>query len=1174
MADPCLQGGSANVYGRSDEIRGVFDRMIATDEAIADAEERAGMTPDEQATAEAIEKLTARSLANLKWADNARSRYIKKLQSESREQRKAVRSEVQGEVEAMPIYRALRWISTGEMVSETGEEIKATEGFKLDKATVEALFPETMLNRPDLKKISRYTTKDGLHPDIVADMFGFRDGAQLILELTLADNIKAKVDAMTNQRMLERFGDMYNQEQIEQAADEAVHNDARAKAMAAELKAQEDAMAARQPTNRTDVRGRPITVNVLVAAAKAFADSLSSRTLTKDLRKSLFKYRQAEVRASKAWTAATKKGNTEDAIQAKRDQLLNMQTVKALQDAQVEVQKIMNLFDKITKGNNESLVSRGRNPDIVAAARAILAAYGVGGRQAKGAVEYLQVLKNTDPDLYDTMEASITGAMADAKDVKELTVQELRALKDEVESLWNLSKRSRQMEVEGQLFEMESLEQMLVGQMEANGVPQDVPGARGALTKSEIAATKLRTVRALLRRVEQWAESMDGKLNGPFSRFVFQPIKQAADRYRKERTVYYKQYRDLVKSMVPFMEAKIIAAPELDYEFGRGHNGVGMGELLHAMLHTGNESNKRKLLLGRNWATLNDDGTLDTTKWDQFVDRMHREGTLRKEHYDFMQSVWDMMDQMKAGAQKTHRIVFGRYFDEITAAPVITPFGVYKGGYVPAQADSRLVTDASIRALAEAENENMSFSFPTTAKGFTKGRTEYNRPLVLDLRSLSQHIDKVMLFTHMEPAVRDVNRLLRRRNVATTLNKIDNTIIESMLIPWLNRSARQQVETPIVGDGGVSKVLSVARSRAGMATMFGNISNTMQQITGFTLALVKVRNGHMRQALAQFAKSPRKMARDVAQLSSFMSDRMDNEIAAINGTINEILLNESVYAKAQNWTMKHSYFLQTAMANTMEPIIWTAAYNQAIEDGMNEAQAISFADGTIRQTQGTTLPEDVSRIESGPAYARIFTQFIGYFNMLANTNATEMNKIAKEVGVKRGAGKMFYIVMMGLLLPAWIGEAIAVAFRGGPDDEDHDGYLDDWFAQVFGMGTLKFTLATVPFVGQLANAGINRFNGNPTDDRVAAAPVVSLLESAAGAPASVYKAIVEEGSAAKAVKDVATLLTIVTGLPIRTVAKPIAYGVDVAENRVTPVNPVDVVRGALTGTPSPESKTP
>jgi hypothetical protein len=359
-----------------------------------------------------------------------------------------------------------------------------------------------------------------------------------------------------------------------------------------------------------------------------------------------------------------------------------------------------------------------------------------------------------------------------------------------------------------------------------------------------------------------------------------------------------------------------------------------------------------------------------------------------------------------------------------------------------------------------------------------------------------------------------------------------------------------------------------------MATMFGNISNTMQQITGFTLALVKVRNGHMRQALAQFAKSPRKMARDVAQLSSFMSDRMDNEIAAINGTINEILLNESVYAKAQNWTMKHSYFLQTAMANTMEPIIWTAAYNQAIEDGMNEAQAISFADGTIRQTQGTTLPEDVSRIESGPAYARIFTQFIGYFNMLANTNATEMNKIAKEVGVKRGAGKMFYIVMMGLLLPAWIGEAIAVAFRGGPDDEDHDGYLDDWFAQVFGMGTLKFTLATVPFVGQLANAGINRFNGNPTDDRVAAAPVVSLLESAAGAPASVYKAIVEEGSAAKAVKDVATLLTIVTGLPIRTVAKPIAYGVDVAENRVTPVNPVDVVRGALTGTPSPESKTP
>ena len=32
------------------------------------------------------------------------------------------------------------------------------------------------------------------------------------------------------------------------------------------------------------------------------------------------------------------------------------------------------------------------------------------------------------------------------------------------------------------------------------------------------------------------------------------------------------------------------------------HNGRGKAELLGAMLHTGNKSNLRKLLLGRGWA--------------------------------------------------------------------------------------------------------------------------------------------------------------------------------------------------------------------------------------------------------------------------------------------------------------------------------------------------------------------------------------------------------------------------------------------------------------------------------------------------------------------------------------------------------------------------------------------
>jgi hypothetical protein len=266
--------------------------------------------------------------------------------------------------------------------------------------------------------------------------------------------------------------------------------------------------------------------------------------------------------------------------------------------------------------------------------------------------------------------------------------------------------------------------------------------------------------------------------------------------------------------------------------------------------------------------------------------------------------------------------------------------------------------------------------------------------------------------------------------------------------------------------------------------------------------------------------------------------------------------------------------LQAAFDNVIGPIVWTGAYNQAIEEGMKDEQAVKFADSAVRKTQGSTLPEDISRIESGPAYARLFTQFVGYFNMIANTNGTALKNLVKDVGIKKGAGKAFYVLLMGVLIPAWVAEAIALAMRGGPEDEDDDGYLDDWLSSVLGMGTLKFALAGIPFLGQGINAGINRFNSNPTDDRIAASPAVSLIESSVAAPYSVYKAILDDGSAATAVRDVSTLMSVLTGLPIRGVARPVIYGVGVMEGRIEPEGPTDMIRGLLTGTASPESRVP
>jgi hypothetical protein len=211
-------------------------------------------------------------------------------------------------------------------------------------------------------------------------------------------------------------------------------------------------------------------------------------------------------------------------------------------------------------------------------------------------------------------------------------------------------------------------------------------------------------------------------------------------------------------------------------------------------------------------------------------------------------------------------------------------------------------------------------------------------------------------------------------------------------------------------------------------------------------------------------------------------------------------------------------------------------------------------------------------METGTPLTRAFVQFAGYFNMLANTSITAGRQIMREGGAMKYP-KLFAMILTGPMASLWIAEAISIAFRGGPDDEDDDGLLDDWFAQVFGAGTVKGTLAAVPGVGQLGTALANRiFTDNPMDDRASLSPMVSMIESGGGALITVPSAIFGEGSARTAVRDASTLISLLTGIPVYGVARPIRYMAGMAAGDIEPTGPVDVARGLATGSVSPESR--
>jgi len=1177
-------------YGRdlpilNDEVRSVFARMYASEEQVSQAEQVRNMVPmfqtQEQsgmddATWQAYQELyqeahdasvtdlTKASLRNMRWLSNAKSRILKELQRAADTQRKEVRAEVTAEVENDPIYLAMRYLKRGEIVLPDGTVQKSDGNYKFSIAALEQMYmgEGDKYALLDWSKLGHgkygMLSKEGLAPDVVAEMFGFPSGDALVRALLDAKPIDEEIRARTDARMEAEYGDMTDEREVQLKVEEALHNEARARFVAAELRF----------LNKST---QPVRV-MMQAARQAARDILAGKPI-RDIRPR--DYSLAEARAAKQTEKHMKKGEAVMAAKSKQNQLVQNQLAAEAVKARQEVEKAVESFKKLFKSDEK--MAKNRNMDLVDAARSILAYYGL-GQKGKAPTEYIEKLRTYNPDLYAELEPLIIDAATGSKDYTDLTLTEFRLMKEAVDTLWFQSKREKEVMIEGNAVALEQVTEELNARLAAIGIPTQVAGERAAPGKKDRAIRSFYDAKAATRRVEHWADATDGvKGVGPFTIYILRPIRQALDAYRAMRNVYTKQYvESIAKLDLPVAK---IEATELGYTFGNGNGGIGKAELLGAILHTGNESNYRKLLLGRGWGQLNPDGTLDDTAWRKFEARMIAEGKLTKQDYDWAQSVWDLNEDLKPMAQKAHHDLYGYYFKEVPATQIVNALGIWRGGYVPAKTDPFIVRDAQRQAKMEQLESDFRNAMPSTGMGFTKARVEYNKPLSLDIRVMAKHIDDVIRFVHVQPAVKDVLKILRNRQFADNLSRIDPTVIEDMLIPWLNRAARQITSEP-GKHKAVDAFWQTVRSRTGMSIMFANITNALQQFTGFFPAALKVKGRYLRSALASYVTSPTQTAEQVAELSPFMADRMNNQMIDIQDMMNDLVLNPTKFNKVQKWASHHGYFLQSAFQNMVDTVTWMGAYNQAlaelgadVSDKEAVREATQRADAAVRLTQSSLAPEDIAAFEVGTPFYRTFIQFSGFFNTMANLNVDEYIKVFRDMGWRGNKGKLAMIYVLGFMMPMILSDAIVRTLGGQWDDDDDDGYLDEFMEWFFGS-QVRGGVAMIPGFGPGVAAVMNAFNDKPYDDRMATSPAVSSLE---GATVGVVKAginVVDDTKevTGKNVRDVLTLLSLVTGIPLTVLGRPIGYEMEVQRGKVTPTDSIDYARGLVTGKASEASK--
>jgi hypothetical protein len=1139
----------------TDEVRDMMDHLIATDEAIQQNREHHNydtlMFDDSiMSEAEFGAYTQLNDEARAEAYDSFRAKVFKELRREKtetwRKEKKALEPKVRQEILEIPIYRAAYWLWSGKLPD--GTVIPDMAATKLDKQSLLDL-GVTLTDLP-----FRYQ-ENGLNPDVVAEMFGFNSGESMVRDLVGLPTLKKAVDEEVSRRIREEHGGIIVEGTTMEEAAMEVQNTRQIDVFNMELRLLKRLGARKEKTHP--------------AILKDIARQIIGRKTFKQADPRIFEEAAAkagqeaqDAMLGQEFRSGTGR-NLDVAFDAKQKQLLNIFLFKEATAKRQDAEKHVRKWKKFLSRSDQRL-AKNYNMDMVNTARAIASVHGIGSAQ-ENATTYMRQIKEYDEQTYLDMQGIVDMASSDGRTVDDLTIDDFAIVRDAIEGLWKLARRTKQVEIDGKLIDKKTV----VGTLNARIAELVRPRKRAGYNREKGGWDKTKMgllgARAMLRRVEHWVDSMDdGDPNGAFRTLVWQPISEAADTYRDMRVQYLKKYEALAKTVPEgtFKSGKI-EAPEINFEF------KDITRLVGAMMHTGNQSNLQKLLVGREWGAFDSEGNLDSRKWDQFVKRMQEEGVLTKAHMDFIQGVWDLMEEMKPAAQKAHKEMYGYYFNEVTAQPITTPFGQYKGGYFPAITDPFEVEDQAIRQEAEAlEGRPTSFMFPTTGRGFTRQRSEnYNKKLSLDLGLIPSHMEKVLRFTHLEPHVKDIGRVLVDKDFRHVLSALDSEVGSVMLMPWLQRSALQLVEQPSGPRMRVfDKILHETRTRAGMQIMVANVSVALQQLTGASLAMTKVKPRYFAGALMRYVKSPEAYVGDVYGSSKFMRNRVSTQMMDVQRSIDHILLNPNKYQKAKAFANEHGYFMQIAMQNVVDYATWGGAYEQATKEGHGEKAAVRIADSAVRETQGTFAPEDVSRFEAGTPLLRAFTMFYSFFNMAANLNATEFTKALRKGGFN-GASRGLYVYAMGFAIPAIVAEAIAQGLRGELfDDDDDDGYLDN-ILDVFLMGQVRMLTPMVPIVGPAVQSGINRFNDKWYDDKINVSPAVSILEASVGTGFDAWRLATEEDTRLKRpMKDALTLIGMATGLPLAPLAKPAGYLTDIAQGHIDePDNSAEFARGLVSG---------
>lgn len=1121
---------SKNAVPINDEVRQVFDRMLASEEQISEMERIDGYfsaLPD--VVLDALSEPRKQMLRN--FAAKAHDKAVQLLTKESlvnfnqerkdriQKYREDVEPQVKEAIAKQPLYMA------SEQILDIASDLKTAKG--IANRYLEGNFDES--------KMATF--------DMIAEANGFTSGDELAKTIMSEPSFNGAVNRHIDEMVQDAYPDIYKERGLaEEAARDAMYNDESGLLINTEAQLIEDKAQGLLKSQRDAETLRKLAVARRQTAKIQAQMDLQNRVKLKEALNTQ-KYITAERNAAAKAAVALENDDYSAAVRYKNVQAFNHACVVESVRLRNQYAKWQNYFRKQAKAKRETW---GNERNFIQAA-AIMERFGYKRKDYSDfeKTETLSDYLNDMDDLYDNV------AVADW-------------IMDEDVSITNPRERMTASQLEDVVNALKNIKAIAKQEMSINALQK---GATYAEFKAEAQEplNKLKTIwkpqvgvaqqptvmeklKASLRSTDNLFEMMDDWQYGFFSKHFGAAIREAADNETRKILEYEEKTAQAYREWLPDKAAEKAA----DYQEKYDELGTSIDKhvLLKMLMNLGNESSARVLCstrpVGFESSALWVDGDIVQTKINllDFLGRNLTEADIKyaQAKIDIAEMYWSEME-----ALETRWTGFSP--KKVEASPVELTLSdgktvVMRGGYFPLMRDGDTGSKhAGQEVISDTDpRQGRNIRTMSTRRGHLKERVKAKYPVNLKRGAeFNVAMDAIHDLCFRE-VMGDFRKIMNDQEMYTLIKEKLGLADFSAFKEYLERAANPQgTNSGSVGESWMGSVANWLRARTVNAAIMLNLKTAVQNLGnpllygnavdgfGYSDVVAAASNYSMNMQLAEGYKSAKEF---VYSKSPWMKER---------SVLPDISLRDMKEMESLNPIEKKAVEFGTRLLVATDNLsaipVWMQAYGKKIRAGAGEAEAVDFANTVIRRTLGSSRVTEVAPLLRGGPMLKLFTTFQGFFNTQYNQWAREYNIFLKEKDIMRltsfvGA-KFVMFAFINLMLSA-----------EDPFEEDKDEY------QKISKELLTYPMSLAGPVGQVGNAIWSRALGMQTYGyrMTAVQGTIEQMERAAGKVQKVYQGKADYD---ELVEPTATFVGTALGVPAQ-LNKLFFNGYDILFNDMEP----------------------